>query len=199
MFNPDFSKLTAEGVLTAIGHAFFTLSIAGGAVFAYGSYLDGGTSIARTSFGIAIIDTLVALMAGLAIFPIVFAYGLEPGAAAGPGVRDPADRIRQDAGRPESSARCSFVMLVVAAWTSSISMLEAIVEWLQERGMGRASGLGRASPGPPGCSASRRCCRSTEWKGFHPPRLHRAFRRQDAVRPLRLSHREYHAAAGAHC
>jgi NSS family neurotransmitter:Na+ symporter len=137
LFDPDFSKLTAEAVLTAIGHAFFTLSIAGGAVFAYGSYLERGSSIARTSFGIAIIDTLVALMAGMAIFPIVFANGLEPG--AGPGlvfVTLPIAFGQMPGG--QIIGALFFVMLVVAAWTSSISMLEAIVEWLQERGMRRA-------------------------------------------------------------
>ncbi len=137
LFNPDFSKLSSEAVLTAIGHAFFTLSIAGGAVFAYGSYLDSNSSIATTSFAIAIVDTLVALMAGMAIFPIVFANGMEPG--AGPGlvfVTLPIAFGKMPAGQVIGSL--FFLMLIVAAWTSSISMLEAIVEWLQERGMGRA-------------------------------------------------------------
>ncbi len=84
MFNTDFSKLTAEAVLTAVGHAFFSLSLAAGSMMAYGSYLKSGTSIAGTSTMIAGVDTLVALMAGLAIFPIVFTNGLEPG--AGPGL-----------------------------------------------------------------------------------------------------------------
>ena len=96
-------------------------------MFAYGSYLERGTSIGRTSFAIAIIDTLVALMAGMAIFPIVFAHGLEPG--AGPGlvfVTLPIAFGKMPAG--QIIGLLFFVMLVVAAWTSSISMLEAIVE-----------------------------------------------------------------------
>ncbi len=136
MFNPDFSKLTSEAILTAIGHAFFTLSIAAGAVFAYGSYLDSNSSIATTSVAIAILDTLVALMAGLAIFPIVFANGMEAG--AGPGlvfVTLPIAFGQMPGG--QIIGTLFFVMLVFAAWTSSISMLEAIVEWLQERGMSR--------------------------------------------------------------
>ncbi len=166
LFVPDFSKLTAEAVLTAIGHAFFTLSIAGGAVFAYGSYLDGGTSIARTSFAIAIIDTLVALMAGLAIFPIVFAHGLEPG--AGPGlvfVTLPIAFGKMPAG--QIIGALFFAMLVVAAWTSSISMLEAIVEWLQERGMARAP----ASVSVAGAAwllGLTTVLSLNQWKGFHP-------------------------------
>ena len=194
LFNPDFSKLTAEAVLTAIGHAFFTLSIAGGAVFAYGSYLDGGTSIARTSFAIAIIDTLVALMAGLAIFPIVFAHGLEPG--AGPSlvfVTLPIAFGKMPAG--QIIGALFFAMLVVAAWTSSISMLEAIVEWLQERGMGRA----RASVSVAGAALAARPhdgAVAQRMERVSPARLHRALRRQDPVRPLRLPHREHHAAVG---
>ena len=84
MFSPDFSKLTTEGVLTALGHAAFTLSIGIGVMMAYGSYLPQKVNIARTAMTIAVLDTGVALMAGLAIFPLVFANGLEPG--AGPGL-----------------------------------------------------------------------------------------------------------------
>jgi NSS family neurotransmitter:Na+ symporter len=166
LFDPDFSKLTAEAVLTAIGHAFFTLSIAGGAVFAYGSYLERGTSIARTSFAIAIIDTLVALMAGMAIFPIVFANALEPG--AGPGlvfVTLPIAFGKMPAG--QIIGTLFFVMLVVAAWTSSISMLEAIVEWLQERGLGRASASASVA-GAAWLLGITTVLSLNEWKEFHP-------------------------------
>jgi NSS family neurotransmitter:Na+ symporter len=166
LFDPDFSKLTAEAVLTAIGHAFFTLSIAGGAVFAYGSYLESHTSIVRTSFAIAIIDTLVALMAGMAIFPIVFANGLEPG--AGPGlvfVTLPIAFGQMPAG--QFIGALFFVMLVVAAWTSSISMLEAIVEWLQERGMGRAAASASVA-GAAWLLGLTTVLSLNEWQDFHP-------------------------------
>jgi NSS family neurotransmitter:Na+ symporter len=166
LFDPDFSKLTASAVLTAIGHAFFTLSIAGGAVFAYGSYLEASTSIAKTSLAIAIIDTLVALMAGLAIFPIVFANALEP--SSGPGlvfVTLPIAFGKMPAG--EIFGTVFFVMLVVAAWTSSISMLEAIVEWLQERGLARAlaSAIVAGSAWLLGLTT---VLSFNVWKGFHP-------------------------------
>jgi NSS family neurotransmitter:Na+ symporter len=166
LFHPDFSKLTADAVLVAIGHAFFTLSIAAGALFAYGSYLHGGTSIATTSFGIAIIDTLVALMAGLAIFPIVFAHGLEPG--AGPGlvfVTLPIAFGKMPAGQIMGTV--FFVMLVVAAWTSSISLLEAVVEWLQERGLGRAMASVCVSGGAWLLGVTT-VLSFNAWKGFHP-------------------------------
>ncbi len=166
MFNPDFSKLTSEAILTAIGHAFFTLSIAGGAVFAYGSYLDSKASIGVTSVAIAGIDTLVALMAGLAIFPIVFANGLEAG--SGPGlvfVTLPIAFGQMPGG--QIIGTLFFVMLVFAAWTSSISMLEAIVEWLQERGLSR----GKASATVAGSAwllGLTTVLSLNLWKGFHP-------------------------------
>ena len=84
LFKPDFSKITQDGVLTAMGHAFFTLSLGMGAIMIYGAYLPEKASIAKTSITIAAADTIVALLAGLAIFPIVFSNGLEPG--AGPGL-----------------------------------------------------------------------------------------------------------------
>jgi len=84
LFKPDFSEMTGDSVLTAMGHAFFTLSLGMGAIMVYGSYLPKGISIAKTSILIAGADTAVALLAGMAIFPIVFANGLE--ASAGPGL-----------------------------------------------------------------------------------------------------------------
>ncbi len=166
MFNPDFSKLTADGVLTAIGHAFFTLSIGAGAVFAYGSYLDSGASIGSTSIAIAVVDTLVALMAGLAIFPIVFANGMEAG--AGPGlvfVTLPIAFGQMPAG--QLIGTMFFVMLVFAAWTSSISMVEALAEWLQEHGMSRV----RASWSVGGAAwllGITTVLSLNEWSDFHP-------------------------------
>ena len=81
LFVPDFSALTAQSVLVALGHAFFTLSL-GCAMMVYG-YLPEGTSIAKTSILVALADTAVALLAGLAIFPLVFGNALEPGPGRG--------------------------------------------------------------------------------------------------------------------
>ncbi len=131
LFTPDFSKLTANGVLTAMGHAFFTLSLGMGAIMIYGSYLPKDVSIAKTVFLIAGTDTVVALLAAIAIFPIVFASGLEP--AAGPGL------IFQTL--PVAFGNMTggwlfgilfFVMLVFAALSSSISLIEPAVAWLVE-------------------------------------------------------------------
>ena len=84
LFSPDFSKLTTESVLSALGHAFFTLSLGMGVMMAYGSFLPKNVSIVKTAVTVSVVDTVVALAAGLAIFPLVFANGLEPG--AGPGL-----------------------------------------------------------------------------------------------------------------
>lgn len=138
MFSPDFSKLTTEGVLTALGHAAFTLSIGIGVMMAYGSYLPQKVNIARTAMTIAVMDTGVALLAGLAIFPLVFANGLEPG--AGPGlifVTLPLAFGQMTGG--VIFGTLFFALLLVAALTSAISMLEPVVEWLEEhKGISRS-------------------------------------------------------------
>jgi len=131
LFTPDFSKLTANSVLIALGHAFFTLSLASGAIMTYGSYLPKNVSIAKTTVFIAFMDTAVALLAGMAIFPIVFANGLEPG--AGPGlifVTLPIAFGQMPFG--ELFGVLFFILLSVAALTSAISLLEPAVSWITE-------------------------------------------------------------------
>jgi len=138
LFYPDWSKLSAEGFLAALGQAFFSLSLGMGAIMVYGSYLPDDASIANTSVTIALADTLVAIMAGLAIFPLVFAYGLETG--SGPGlifVTLPIAFGQMPYGQIFGTG--FFVLLLFAAWTSSISLLEPAVAWLVEnRGITRA-------------------------------------------------------------
>ncbi len=142
LFNPDFGKLSREGVLSALGHAFFTLSLGMGAIMVYGSYMPGKASIATTTFTIAFMDTLVALVAGMAIFPIVFANGLEPG--AGPGLVFISLPIAF--GQMEGGlffGTLFFVLLSFAAWTSAISIIEPAVAFLVEnRGMSRKKSAG---------------------------------------------------------
>jgi NSS family neurotransmitter:Na+ symporter len=132
LFKFDISKLTGGAVLTAMGHAFFTLSLGMGAIMMYGSYLPEKTSIAQTSIVISIADTMVALLAGLAIFPIVFSFPeLTPG--AGPGLvfqTLPLAFANMPAGLLFGTI--FFVLLVVAAWTSAISLIEPAVAWLVE-------------------------------------------------------------------
>jgi neurotransmitter:Na+ symporter, NSS family len=137
LFQPDFSKLTTAGVLVALGHAFFTLSLGMAVMMAYGSYLSKSVSIARTSILVSVMDTGVALLAGLAIFPIVFANGLEPGAEPGLIFQTLPLAFGQ---MPWGSliGTLFFILLTFAAWTSAISLLEPVVEWLEEKkGMSR--------------------------------------------------------------
>ncbi len=131
LFSPDFSKLSAAGVMTAMGHAFFTLSLGMGAIMIYGSYMPDNASIAKTSIIVAIADTLVALLAGMAIFPIVLANGLEPG--SGPGLIFSTLPIAfgQMAGGAFFGT-LFFILLSFAAWSSSISLIEPAVTWLVE-------------------------------------------------------------------
>jgi len=139
LFTPDFSKLTGTSMLSAMGQAFFSLSLGMGTIMIYGSYVPKDTSIASTSIMIAIADSGVALLAGMAIFPIVFANNLEPG--SGPGLifqTLPVAFGNMTGGTLFGSL--FFILLLVAAWTSSISLIEPLVTWLIETfGMSRIS------------------------------------------------------------
>lgn len=131
LLSPDFSKLTAEGVLTALGHAFFSLSLGMGAMMTYGSYLDQNKNIFTSSLSIVFLDTLVAILAGLAIFPAVFAMGLNP--EAGPGLVFQIMPLTFNAiGDHFGWLWCSlfFLLLSIAALTSGISILEVCVSCL---------------------------------------------------------------------
>ena len=138
MFSPDFSRLSVDGVLTALGHAFFTLSLSSGIMMVYGAYMPKETSITKTSIWIAILDTAVALIAGMAIFPIVFANGMEP--SAGPGllfVSLPIAFGQMPLGTMFGTL--FFIMVTFAAFTSAIALLESPVAYLNERvGLTRA-------------------------------------------------------------
>lgn len=132
LFAPDFSKLNPTVVLNAMGQAFFSLSLGMGAIMIYGSYLPDDASIATTSFQVAIADTLVAVFAGLAIFPIVFANGLAAG--QGPGLI--FNTLPIAFGQMTGGVLFGtlfFILLVFAAWTSAISLVEPAVAWFIEK------------------------------------------------------------------
>ena len=132
MFTPDFSKLTWDGVLAAMGQAFFTLSIGMGAVMAYGAYLPEETSITGAAAAVAIADTTIAIIAGLVIFPLVFANGLD--IDAGPSlvfITLPLAFGHMTGGIVFGTL--FFVLLTFAAWTSAISLMEPAVAWIMER------------------------------------------------------------------
>jgi NSS family neurotransmitter:Na+ symporter len=127
----DECHFSGEPLLVAMGHAFFTLSLGMGAIMAYGAYVPDHASITGATITIAAADTVVALLAGLAIFPIVFASGLEP--SAGPGLifqTLPIAFGNMPAGQLFGTV--FFILLVFAAWSSSISLVEPAVAWLVE-------------------------------------------------------------------
>ncbi|UCC43263.1 MAG: sodium-dependent transporter [Candidatus Zixiibacteriota bacterium] len=135
LFNPGFSALSAEGVLSALGHAFFTLSLGMGAMITYGSYMKKEVNIVRDAVTISFLDTFIALMAGLAIFSMVFAYGLEPG--AGPGLLFETLPVLFAETGPWVAVSF-FVLLTFAALTSAISLLEVVVSYfIDKRGWSR--------------------------------------------------------------
>ncbi len=131
LFRADFSKLGAEGVLSALGQAFFSLSLGMGAIMIYGSYLTSKASIGTNVVIVAAMDTAVAIISGLAIFPIVFANGLEPQLGAGMVFKVMPIAFGQMPGG-QFFGTLFFVLLVFAGWTSAISLLEPVVAWLVE-------------------------------------------------------------------
>ena len=131
LFTPDFSKIDATVILAALGQAFFTLSLGMGAIMAYGAYMPANQKIGSTALSVAFLDTLVAILAGIAIFPIVFANNLE--AAAGPGlvfVTLPWAFVNMPLGL--IFGKLFFVLLSIAALSSAISLLEPGVAWVVE-------------------------------------------------------------------
>lgn len=131
MFQLNWSSLTTEAVLIALGQAFFTLSLGMGAIMAYGAYLPDDASVAGTVFTIAGIDTLVAIASGLAIFPIVFANGLAPG--QGPGLMFVTVPLAFGQLPFGALFGCLFFVLVsFAAITSAISLTEPALAYLVE-------------------------------------------------------------------
>ena len=132
LFSFNYEALTWDGVLEAMGHAFFTLSLGMGAIMAYGAYMPEHARIGRTVLAVGFLDTLVALVAGLAIFPIVFANPtIEP--SSGPGlmfVSLPVVFGNMPGGLLFGSL--FFVLVTLAAWSSAISLIEPAVAYLVE-------------------------------------------------------------------
>lgn len=132
MFRPDWSAVTGGVVLAAMGQAFFTLSLGMGIMMAYGSYLGEEVSLLSTARTVIVLDTIIALLAGMAIFPIVFANGMSP--SEGPGlifVNLPVAFGNIAGGT--LLGLMFFLLLTFAALTSAISLLEPTVELVEER------------------------------------------------------------------
>ena len=131
LFDSDFSRLSVTGWLSALGHAFFTLGLGMGAILMYGAYLPAGIPVGRTSMLIVLLDTLIGLLAGIAVFSLLFAGGMSPG--EGPGLIFQTLPIAF--GQMPGSAffgTLFFLLLLFAAWTSAIAIIEPMVAWLVE-------------------------------------------------------------------
>lgn len=132
LFKPDFTKLSPLMIMSAIGQAFFSFSVGLGGLITYGSYISNRENLRHLALQVCIADTLIALFAGFLIFPAVFTYNLEP--TAGPSlvfISLPQVFFAMPGGRLFSIA--FFLLIIVAAITSMISMLEVMVTFVYER------------------------------------------------------------------
>lgn len=137
LFRPDFSRLTPDVILSAMGQAFFSLSIGLGCMMTYASYFQNKTPLVKSALSIGALDTLVAILAGVIIFPAVFTFGVSP--AEGPTLVFevlPSIFVHLPAGRVWSAL--FFFLLFVGSLTSTISMSEIFIAFLcDEFKMGR--------------------------------------------------------------
>jgi NSS family neurotransmitter:Na+ symporter len=132
LFTPDFSKISGGTVLIAVSQAFFSIGVAMGGMMTFGSYLPRSISISHSVLIIVVADTVVALLAGLVIFPAVFHHGLDP--AAGPGLifqTLPVAFAQMPGGHIFSVL--FFLMLAVAGITSMVGLIETVTHWVEEK------------------------------------------------------------------
>jgi len=129
LFSPDWSKINPQTFLLALGHAFFTLSLGMGAMMTYGSYLSEKDDVVNASYMVAFLDTIIAILAGVAIFTVVFSSGYDP--AVGPGlVFHVLPPLLAQLTGGYIFALLFFLLLTIAAVTSAISILEVSVAYL---------------------------------------------------------------------
>ncbi|MFB6318419.1 sodium-dependent transporter [Saccharicrinis sp. FJH54] len=131
LFSFQFEKINSSVLIEALGQAFFSLSLGMGAIITYGSYVDGRSNLTRTALQVTFVDTLIAVLAGVAIFPAVFAFGIEPSFGEGL-VFVALPSIFEQMSGGYFWGILFFVLLAVAALTSTISLLEVIVAYLSE-------------------------------------------------------------------
>ena len=132
LFRPDFSKITGNTVLMALGQAFFSLSIGMGTLITYGSYIPKDNKLGSTAVQVSMVDLLVAVLAGLAIFPAVFAFGISPSSGESLTFIVLPSIFQQMTGGM-IFAFSFFFLLAIAALTSTISVLEVIVAYFSEQ------------------------------------------------------------------
>lgn len=131
LFKPDFSKINGDVILEALGQAFFSLSLGMGIIATYGSYVQKKENLLQTAVSVSFADTLIAVLAGVAIFPAVFAFGIKPDAGTGLVFVTLPNVFNQMIGG-YFFAVAFFVLLLIAALTSSVSLLEVVVAYITE-------------------------------------------------------------------
>jgi NSS family neurotransmitter:Na+ symporter len=140
-FKPDFSAVNAQVVLSAIGQAFYATGVGQAMMIAFGAYIERGTSLVRTSLVITGSILAVSLLATMMIFPLVFGYGMNP--AQGPAlVFDVLPRVFTEMPGGRLVGSLFFLLLVLAATTPSIALLEPVAAWVMARfGLSRAAAV----------------------------------------------------------
>jgi len=131
LFKPDFSKITGKVLISALGQGFFSLSLGMGVLITYGSYVKKSDNLTSTAFSVVLADTMIALLAGLVIFPAAFSFGVKPEAGMGLVFNTLPMLFNQMAGG-YWFCLIFFVLLAIAALTSTISLLEVLVAYLSE-------------------------------------------------------------------
>ncbi|TVS13267.1 MAG: sodium-dependent transporter [Wenzhouxiangella sp.] len=132
LFKPDWSQVSGPMIVTAMGQAFFTLSLGMCAIMAYGAYLPAHVHVPKVGTAVAAADTVVALLAGLAIFPIIIAFGIDPGSGGAGLIFTSLPLAFAEMPFGIAYGMAFFLLLSVAAWTSSISLMEPATAYLVE-------------------------------------------------------------------
>ena len=133
LYTPDFGAITPQVASAALGQAFFSVGIGSAIMITYGSYIPRGISLPKSALVVGLIDTAVALIAGLAIFPIVFAFGLEPSAGASLFFITLPNAFNAMGGAGVFVGAAFFFLAFFAAITSSVSLLEPSVAYVNEK------------------------------------------------------------------
>lgn len=131
LFNPDFTKIDQKVVINALGQVFFSLSLGMGTLITYGSYIRKEVNLTTTAIKVSFVDTLVAILAGIAIFPAVFSLGFNPAEGTGL-VFIVLPQVFYSMPFGQILAILFFILLTIASITSSISLLEVVVAYLIE-------------------------------------------------------------------
>lgn len=131
LFKPDFSKISGDVLVRAMGQSFFSLSLGMGLLIAYGSYIKKDDNMTSTAFSVVLADTLIALLAGIVIFPAAFSFGVKPTAGMGLMFNTIPMIFNQMTGGYWFCI-IFFLLLAIAALTSTISLLEVVVNYFTE-------------------------------------------------------------------